>query len=95
VRNYRTVSRMSDDDQPLRLPKRGSPRVEEYTRNGMDEDQERVRIVRPITERHGTLTGDGPETVTRDQKLADFPATNAWNVMQALADHFNCEVTER
>ncbi|MDS0280055.1 hypothetical protein NDI85_19915 [Halomicroarcula sp. S1AR25-4] len=78
-----------------RLPKRGDPRVEEYTREGMEEDQERVKVVRPVTERQPTLTGDGPEPVTRTVTLADFPAGNAWNVMQALADHFNCTVEER
>lgn len=72
-----------------------SPRVEEYTREGMEEDQERVKVVRAKNVRCGTLTGEGTTTRRFDETLADMPAGNAYNVMQALADHFNCEVTPK
>ncbi|PCR88635.1 hypothetical protein [Natrinema ejinorense] len=61
----------------------------------MHEDQERVKVIRDRTVLTGTLTGEGTSEMTHEQTLADFPATHAYNVMHALADHFNCEVVER
>lgn len=78
-----------------RLPRYSKPRLEEYTREGLEEDQTRVKVVRDKTVRTGTLTGEGITEVTVEETLADFPAGNAYHVMHALADHFNCEVSER
>jgi len=61
----------------------------------MEEDQERVKIVRDKTVRTGTLTDEGTSQMTHEETLADFPATHAYSVMHALAEHFNCEVNER
>ncbi|MFP8891869.1 hypothetical protein ACLI4U_19165 (plasmid) [Natrialbaceae archaeon A-CW2] len=85
-------------DGTERLPRYSRPRVEKYTRGtreGGSEEQERVAVVRDKTVLTGTLTGDGTEEVTHKQTLANFPASHAYNVMQALADEFNCEVQER
>ena len=78
-----------------RTPRYSSPRVKVYTREGMEEDQERVKIVRSKTVLTGTLTGTGTTETKIEETLADMPAGNAYLVMRALADHFNCEVEER
>lgn len=78
-----------------RFPKYGAPRVERYTREGWEEDQERVKVVRSKTILHPTLTGDGPTEHTVEQTLADFPATHAYDVLCALADEFNTRLEER
>lgn len=83
------------DTSASRLPRYGNPRVEEYTREGHKEDQERVKVVRKKTVLTGSLTGEGTSETTIEETLADFPAGNAYHVMCALAEHFNSEVVEK
>ena len=83
------------DTDRTRTPRYGKARVENYTREGMGEDQERVKIVRPKTVRTGTLKGEGVAERTVEQKLADFPGKNAYNVLKALVDEFNVHLEER
>lgn len=84
-----------DGVERTRLPKYGEPRVERYTREGWEEDQERVKVVREKTVRTGTLTGDGTAEHTIEQTLADFPEAHDYNVLRALADEFNVRLEER
>lgn len=82
-------------DANARLSKYSSPRMETYTRKGLEDDQERVKIVRDKTVQTGTLKGHGTTEATLEETLADMPAGNAYEVMHALADYFNCKVTEQ
>jgi len=54
-----------------------------------------VKIIRPKTIQHGTLTEEDTGEITLEQTLADFPAKYAYFVLMALADEFSCEVVEQ
>ena len=86
---------MPSDERLTRAPRYSSPTAKTYTREGFEEDQERVKVVRSKTVQTGTLTGTGMTETAVEETLADMPAGNAYNVMRALAEHFNCEVNPR
>lgn len=77
------------------IPEYGQPKVERYTKKGYEEDQERIKVVRPKTVLAGTLTGKGPVERTTTETLADFRAGKEYQIMMALADHMDCEVTPK
>lgn len=85
---------VADGGTTVHRRKYGNPRVETYTREGMREDEERLKVVRPRVCRHGTLTGDGTQEIEVAETLADMPAGTAWDVLTALADHFNMALEE-
>lgn len=93
---------MSKDDAPddagvsrNRYPRYSNPRAKEYVREGFEESQKRVKVVRSKTFLTGTLTGDGTSEMTVEENLADFPAGNAYEVLTALADQFNVRLEEQ
>lgn len=78
-----------------RHPQRFQARAKAYVREGKEEDEKRIKALQARTVRSGTLTGDGPVTRKVDDELVDIPASRAYDIMHALARHFNCEVTPK
>lgn len=73
----------------------GNGRVTRYVREGVRADQTRLRIEQQTPVIRGTLDGSGERKRMEFTSVHEVPEDDAWFVLQALADHYNMELTEK
>lgn len=73
----------------------GNGRVREVTKHGLSKDVQELVIEEKGQQRYGGLGGQETIVKQRYRKRSTVLKGNAWFTLQALADYFNMELTEK